>query len=121
MTKSRQEVYEKVAGALREVRDEGWNLEGCIILTYEDPDQADLPEAQRTPTVIQVDSQVLDAPSFEELTGQPPPEDTVTVEHTPEAEEKAKELDVDIAEVTGTGENGRVLVGDVEDYAAEQK
>lgn len=42
----------------------------------------------------------------------------VDAQATPAAEAKADELGVDTAEVEGTGVEGRVLVGDVEDHAA---
>lgn len=42
------------------------------------------------------------------------------VDATDAAEEKAEELDVDITEVEGSGQEGRVLVDDVEEAADEQ-
>jgi pyruvate/2-oxoglutarate dehydrogenase complex dihydrolipoamide acyltransferase (E2) component len=44
----------------------------------------------------------------------PPDAEEAGPDATPEAVEKAAELGVDLSQVTGTGENGRIKVGDVE-------
>lgn len=54
------------------------------------------------------------------------PEDAEAVEETETettdaAQEKADELGIDINAVDGTGQDGRVLVSDVEDYAKENE
>jgi len=48
------------------------------------------------------------------------PAEEAEVDATDAAEEKAEELDVDITEVEGSGQEGRVLVDDVEEAADEQ-
>ncbi len=48
------------------------------------------------------------------------PAEETEVDATDAAEQKAEELDVDITEVEGSGQEGRVLVDDVEEAADEQ-
>ena len=49
-----------------------------------------------------------------------PEEPSAEVDATDAAERKAEELDVDLGSVEGTGAEGRVIVGDVEEAADEQ-
>jgi len=58
-----------------------------------------------------------EAPVAEAETSESEPE--VEVNATDAAERKAEELGVDITTVEGTGQGGRIIVGDVDDAAAE--
>jgi len=60
-----------------------------------------------------------ETPMDEAETAESEPE--VEVNATDAAERKAEELGVDISTVEGTGQGGRVVVGDVDDAAEDDK
>ena len=80
------------------------------------------PAATEAPAAVAPAQPVAEEPATTEKpkTEAPVAEAPVEVEATAAAERKAEELDVDIAEVEGSGSEGRVLVEDVEEAADEQ-
>ena len=60
------------------------------------------------------------APAEEAPAPTPPADESAEVEATDAAERRAEELDVDLAQVEGSGAEGRVLVEDVEEAADEE-
>jgi large subunit ribosomal protein L20 len=59
-------------------------------------------------------------PKPESKTAAPEPQEDTDVEATNAAERRAEELDVDLESVEGSGAEGRVVVGDVEEAAEEE-
>jgi large subunit ribosomal protein L20 len=71
------------------------------------------------PEAAQPEATQADAPTDEPESSESEPE--VEVNATEAAERKAEELGVDITTVEGTGQGGRIVVGDVDDAAEANK
>jgi large subunit ribosomal protein L20 len=75
--------------------------------------------AAAQPEAAQPEATQADAPTDEPESSESEPE--VEVNATEAAERKAEELGVDITTVEGTGQGGRIVVGDVDDAAKANK
>jgi large subunit ribosomal protein L20 len=76
-------------------------------------------EVERAVAATQPEAKQSEPPTDEAETAETEPE--VEVNATEAAERKAEELGVDITTVEGTGQGGRVVVGDVDDAAEGDK
>jgi large subunit ribosomal protein L20 len=80
--------------------------------------QVDRRQAEEAPQARQKPKR--SKPEPEPKTAAPEPQEDTEVEATDAAERRAEELDVDLESVEGSGAEGRVVVGDVEEAAEEE-